>query len=202
MNFGCMSEFLATRVLSLRQVFSVMVGVMVMVIASHLSLDNLGPVPFTFQNAGVHILALTLPPGRAALSILLWITWGILGAPVFALFHSGAEKICGVTGGYFIGMLLAAPLMSLCQFRWAKFWNSLCSRKQNSDESLNFLASIAVGIMGSMVILFCGWAYLGWMRGYAFAFKHGVVLFLLPSVLKIVLSSLIIKRFNISKIGL
>jgi biotin transport system substrate-specific component len=196
-----MSEIAFTSVRSLRQVFFVIIGVAVMVISSHCSV-SIGPVPITLQTAGVHLLALTLPPGRAALSVLLWITWGVLGSPVFALFTSGAEKVCGVTGGYFIGMLLAAPAMALCQFHWARFFNTMFSNKKEQEGApLNFAASVVVGLLGSTIILLCGWFYFGWSQGYTFAFIHGVLPFLIPSVLKNLLVSYVVTRFKLEKIG-
>jgi biotin transport system substrate-specific component len=200
-----MTAITLVTVSPLRQVFTVMIGVMIMTITSHLSID-IGPVPLTFQTLGVLTIAMALPPGRAFLSILTWMAWGVAGMPLFALFYSGAESISGPTGGYFLGMLMAAPLMSACQFRWAKFFNALVPtarfRLQEGNAPLNFPASMVVGIIGSVVILFCGWAYLAWYYcGCNAALESGVYPFLLPSVLKVVLSACIISGFKLSKIG-
>lgn len=188
-------------VLPLRQFFAIIIGVMIMTIASHLCID-IDPVPFTFQDAGVHFLAMLLRPGCAFLSILSWITWGVFGWPIFALYYSGPETLCDPTGGYFGGMLMAAPLMSMCQFRWSKFFNPLFSQNTKStNDCLSLPATILVGFLGSLVIMFFGWIYLGWCHGYTYAFHHGVVPFIIPGLVKITLVSFLISNFNLSKLG-
>ena len=128
-----------------------------MIVSSHLSID-IGPVPFTFQNAGVHLIAMLLPPGRAFLSVLLWLSLGIIGLPLFALFSGGVEHINGPTGGYFLGMLIAAPVMSACQFYWSYFFNhqkilSLWRRRLfTSKDSLDGVSLVLVGMMGSAIM--------------------------------------------------
>jgi biotin transporter BioY len=196
-----MSVTALTSVLPLRQFFAITLGVMVMTIASHLSID-VGPVPFTFQDGGVHFLAMLLPPGCAFLSILSWITWGIFGWPIFALYCSGAESVCDPAGGYFWGMLMGAPLMSMCQLRWSKFFNQLFSQKPTyEDDHLSFSASILVGFLGSLFIIFWGWFFLGWCYGYEYALHAGVLPFILPGLFKIILISSLISIFKLSKLG-
>jgi len=178
---------------------------MVMTIGSHLSVD-IGPVPFTFQNAAVFLLAMTLPPGRAFLSVLIWIAWGVIGMPLFALFYSGAESISGPTGGYFLGMLIAAPLMSLLQFQWAHCWNKMFSFKKISvdheSHPLKFLPAVMAGILGSMIILFFGWGYLTlYYFSWESAFQIGIAPFLLPSIGKVIFTAGIIHLFQWAKIG-
>jgi biotin transport system substrate-specific component len=191
----------------LRHVISVVMGVGIMIVASHLSVD-MGPVPFTFQNAGVHLIAMMLPPGRAFLSVLVWLALGMMGLPLFALFYSGAERIIGPTGGYFLGMLIAAPVMSACQFYWYPVLNGqsafrrLGSNVPMGQNGLNTAALFMVGVMGSAIILVFGFLYLGYFYcGYPLAFEKGVYPFLIPSVAKIILTSVVISRFKWSKIG-
>jgi|GEM_PF-3294283 len=191
----------------LRHVISVLMGVTVMIVASHLSVD-IGPVPFTFQNAGVHLIAMLLPPGRAFLSVLVWLALGIIGLPLFALFYSGAEHIVGPTGGYFWGMLIAAPVMSTCQFYWhpvlnrCQIFRRFHSRLPMGQSGLNAAALFMVGMMGSAIILVFGFLYLGYFYcGYPQAFEKGVYPFLIPSIAKIMLTSFVISRFKLSKIG-
>ncbi len=200
-------HYSSNTIFVLRHVISVLMGVGIMIVASHLSID-IGPVPFTFQNAGVHLIAMMLPPGRAFLSVLVWLALGMIGLPLFALFYSGAERIIGPTGGYFLGMLIAAPVMSACQFYWYPIFNGqkvfrpLRSNISTGQTGLNTTALFMVGVMGSAIILVLGFVYLGYFYcGYAEAFKKGVYPFLIPSVAKIVLTSVVIARFKLSKIG-
>ena len=194
-------------IFAFRSIISVLIGVFIMIVASHLSVD-IGPVPFTFQNAGVHLIAMMLPPGRAFLSVLVWLALGVIGLPLFALFYSGAERIMGPTGGYFLAMLIAAPVMSACQFYWYpvlnhyQIFHRFHSRLPKGHNALNGAALFMVGMMGSVIILALGFFYLGYFYcGYDAAFEKGVYPFLIPSVAKIILTSVIISRFKLSKIG-
>ena len=71
------------------------------------------PVPFTLQTFGVMLIGLVLRPKKAFLAVLVWILLGVVGAPVFANFKSGLSVITGPTGGYIVGFLIGAPVISL-----------------------------------------------------------------------------------------
>jgi biotin transport system substrate-specific component len=68
------------------------------------------PVPFTLQTLFVLLAGALLGPRNGALSQLVYLAMGILGAPVFASGAMGIARILGPTGGY----LLSFPVAAMC----------------------------------------------------------------------------------------
>jgi biotin transport system substrate-specific component len=71
------------------------------------------PVPFTLQVLFVLLAGACLAPGAGLAAVSIFLTAGLFGAPVFAGGGAGAAYLMGPTGGYLLGFLLAAPLISL-----------------------------------------------------------------------------------------
>ena len=69
------------------------------------------PVPLTLQSFFVLFSGLVLGPQLAFFSQLGYLTLGVLGLPIFAGATSGFFHLCGPTGGYIFGFLLAAFLV-------------------------------------------------------------------------------------------
>lgn len=84
----------------------------------------LGPVPFVLSDFFVLLAGLILWPRFAAISVGLYLLLGMLGLPVFADGAGGIEHFTGPTGGYLIGFLLAAIVVStiahIGEQRWQK----------------------------------------------------------------------------------
>ena len=66
------------------------------------------PVPMTGQTFAVLLVAATLGLSRSALSMVLYVLVGSLGAPIFA---NGASGFFGFTMGYLIGFVAAAVVV-------------------------------------------------------------------------------------------
>src|SRR3989344_2074965 len=66
------------------------------------------PVPITLQTLVVLLSGAMLRPYYGALSMLLYITVGALGLPVFAGGGSGIGALLGPTGGYLFSYFIAA----------------------------------------------------------------------------------------------
>lgn len=66
-------------------------------------------VPITLQTLAVMLAGFTLPPARAAAALGLYLAIGAMYLPFFA----GSAGLLGPTGGYLVGFLVAAPLISL-----------------------------------------------------------------------------------------
>lgn len=73
----------------------------------------LSPVPFTFQVLFVLMAGLVLRPAAAASAMTVYLLIGIAGMPVFSKGQSGLATLAGPTGGYLIGFVLAAWVVSL-----------------------------------------------------------------------------------------
>ena len=72
-------------------------------------------VPLTAQNFVVNIVALILAPQYALLAQVVYTLIGIAGVPVFSGGRAGMGVILGPTGGYLIGFIVAAFVMSLAK---------------------------------------------------------------------------------------
>lgn len=91
------------------------------------------PVPFTMQVLMVVLVALILKPVYALIAQVLYTLLGVVGLPVFSGGKSGFGTILSPTGGFIIGFIIAAFLVSLL--------------KGKKDNIVRFiLISILVGI--------------------------------------------------------
>ncbi len=91
------------------------------------------PVPFTMQVLMVVLVALILKPVYALIALVLYTLLGVVGLPVFSGGKSGFGTILSPTGGFIIGFIIAAFLVSLL--------------KGKKDNIVRFiLISIFVGI--------------------------------------------------------
>lgn len=66
------------------------------------------PIPFTLQTLGI-FCALTVSGFRKGIaSIILYISIGLVGIPVFSGFSAGIGHLMGATGGYITGFIFIA----------------------------------------------------------------------------------------------
>jgi biotin transport system substrate-specific component len=84
---------------------------LLMAICAHVSIPLwFTPVPITLQTFGVMLIALTLGGWRGAAAMVLYLTEGVLGLPVFSPHGPGGiATLKGPTGGY----LMAYPFAAL-----------------------------------------------------------------------------------------
>ncbi|NJD02446.1 MAG: biotin transporter BioY [Ruminiclostridium sp.] len=71
------------------------------------------PVPITGQTLAVMLAGSILTARQAAMSVTTFLLLGMAGVPVFAGGTSGLSVIAGPRGGYLIGFLVAAIVISL-----------------------------------------------------------------------------------------
>jgi biotin transport system substrate-specific component len=98
--------------------FALMTGV-----AAHVAVPLPGtPVPMTLQPLAVLLAGLWLGPRAGAGSILLYLTLGAAGVPVFApVGPPGLARLVGPTGGYLLAMPIAAFVAGTIAARWRTF---------------------------------------------------------------------------------
>ncbi len=136
------------------------------------------PVPITLQTLAVLLAGFALPPARAALAMALYLLAGsvlvVAGWGGLSLFAATSVGQVWVTGGYLVGFLAAAPLVSL-----------LCLGRRPSVSRLT-----AAGSAGTAVIFVLGtlWLYLVTPGGIGEAFAAGVVPFLPQAAVKLALA--------------
>ncbi len=182
------NEVLANHIRFVRTVLS---GLAIMWVASWICVAKV-PVPVTLQTVGVQLIGFLMSPGHAVLAMGSWLVAGALGVPCYALGKGGVSSLMGPTAGYFVGMLAAAPLMSL-MFNWARTtWGAHYAR------SLSFL--FATGMVGMMLVLACGWLVMGyWLGSLETAWSVGVKPFLYTDTIKTVLGALLIKGLGLRR---
>jgi biotin transport system substrate-specific component len=82
-------------------------------VSSYIRIDlPVGP-PITAQTLAVMLAGSVLAPRQAAFSLLTYLLLGVVGAPIFAGGTAGLPIILGKTGGYLIGFLVGAVVISL-----------------------------------------------------------------------------------------
>jgi len=126
-------------------------------------------VPQTLQTLALIMVIALLPAGVGIISVVLYLLSGALGAPVFADGGAGVSHLLGRTLGYLLGFLLAAIVLEM-----------LLSKSQSRKIWYAVMAAFVVHI----IILFCGWAWLGQKIGYSLALQHGVQPFMMGGLAK------------------
>lgn len=144
----------------------------------------LGPVPITLQSLFVILSGLILDPKLAALSQIVYILLGLVGAPIFSGFTGGPQSVMAPSFGFVIGFVFAAYIVG----RIAHIDNKLSPKR------------IWIGsLVGSLVIYLFGLPYMYYMlniiMGNQFSFLNimqmGCFLFLPGDLAKLIISSLV-----------
>src|SRR5215204_5351335 len=133
-------------------------------------------VALTLQTLGVLFTGAVLGSRRGALALLLYLTEGALGLPVFAGGASGVGYMLGPTGGYLVGFVVAAGVVGrLAQRGW--------------DRRLVW-AAVAM-VIGNVIIYVCGVAWLAVFLGDLWgALVKGMLLFVVGDLIKIAVAAL------------
>lgn len=134
----------------------------------------LWPVPITGQTFGVLLVGAALGSRRGALSLVLYLTEGALGLPVFAGGAAGLSRIAGPTGGYLIGFVAAAFVIGwLCERGWDR----------------RFLTMALAMLIGNLVIYLFGIPWLAQFTGWEKVWAAGLLPFLPGDLLKWILAA-------------
>lgn len=110
----------------------------------------ISPVPITAQSLAVMLAGCVLTPIQVVLSMITFLLMGAIGIPVFSGGTAGFGIIVGKTGGYLIGFLIGAIIISLLV------------RKNKS--LVNMMIACFVG--GIVVVHILGSAWLGQVTFY------------------------------------
>lgn len=140
------------------------------------------PAPLTLHTLFVFLGGALLRPKDSFITVAAHIGLGMAGLPVFALSGAvGFAYLTGVTGGYLIGFLLAAPMIGFL------------TRRMPSAGGL--LLSL---LLAEILILTLGAAHLHWIVGFSFdkALTVGVLPFIFGDVLKLTAAWTALKLIN------
>ncbi|MDX6564862.1 MAG: biotin transport system substrate-specific component [Gaiellales bacterium] len=122
-------------------------GVLLVALSAQVTIHLPGtPVPISGQTFSVLLVGSAYGAIRGVATLALYLAVGIVGLPVFSSGTSGWEQVSGATGGYLVGMLVAAGLVGLlAQDGW--------------DRKLS--SAVASMLTGNVVIYFFGliWLY-------------------------------------------
>ncbi len=145
----------------------------------------LEPVPITLQTVGIMLIGLTFTRKIAIQSVMLYLALGLAGLPMFTHFSGGFSKLMGPSGGYLVGFLMAV----LCMTMLRKYWDS----KNGFYIALNCL-------IGTLVIFCCGIGWLSHLIGFEAAIKGGLMPFIIPGGIKIVVLALAVRYLKLGRI--
>jgi biotin transport system substrate-specific component len=139
------------------------------------------PVPITLQTFFVLCSGAFLGGFAGSASQLLYILFGIAGFSVFTGSGAGALYLCGPTGGYLAGFVLASLVSGLAVSR-----------------AKSFAGMFFCFLLGSAIILACGTAWLAFVTGRPFnaALAAGAVPFIPGDSLKSFTAAAIFCRFK------
>lgn len=142
----------------------------------------IGAVPISLQSLAIMIAGLCLKPKEAASSVLVYILIGAVGIPVFAGAKSGVGVLVGPTGGYIVGFLVGAFVIS--KFVEKKF--SL----QN--------AALGLFLGGLVVVYLIGVCWLCYQTNMPIekAIKVGMLIFIPGDLFKMVIAYAISSRIR------
>ncbi|AFB21084.1 biotin transporter BioY [Rickettsia canadensis] len=169
-----------------RQAIEIVLGVALLAICSQIIIP-IKPIFISLQTVAVMFIGLTYNKTTAPLTILSFITLGVIGIPVFGKFSSGLQTLFGPTGGYLVGFLLAVYVMA-----------RLKDKIFTSNKCLN---QISLCLIGNIIIMSFGWVWLSKFLGASAAFYGGVLPFIIPGIIKSVLLIGLINVVKSNKLG-
>ncbi len=80
------------------------------------------PVSFTLQTLMIVLTGLLLSPVDAFLAVLVYLTVGAIGVPVFTT-GGGPQSFLAPTGGFLLSFLMVAPGVSICKSKTKSILN-------------------------------------------------------------------------------
>jgi biotin transport system substrate-specific component len=168
--------------LAARRAFAVGLGALLVALAAQVAVPvPFSPVPMTLQPLAVLVVGGLLGAAGGLAALVLYLTLGILGLPVFAGGAAGALHLVGPTGGYLLAFPIAAAVTGAVAGR---------TTEGGQGSILRVLVACALGMV---IIHVGGVAQLALLGGDpALAFRVGFIPFLTGDLLKIGLAAALI----------
>lgn len=164
---------------------AVMLGTALLALSSYVSVPMI-PVPVTMQTFAVTMVGAFFGWRLGALTVLAWLAEGMSGMPVFANGSGGLAHILGPTGGYLFAFPFCAALTG---------W--LAQRGWNGRRIGPAFVSM---LLGNLLCLVLGAAWLALFVGAGAAIASGVTPFLLGAVLKSALAAALMKALPLGRL--
>jgi len=164
---------------------AVFAGSLLLALLARLSIPvPFSPVPITGQTFGILFLGTVLGSRIGTLSVIMYISEGLMGLPVFAGGSMGFLCLLGPTGGYLIGFI---PAVYLAGYLSEKGFIN------------NISTTLITMIFGTIVIFIFGISWLAVTAGFNTALSIGLYPYLPGAAVKIILATVVaysINRFN------
>lgn len=134
------------------------------------------PIPVTGQTLGVLLLGTAYGTSLGLTTLLVYLLAGIAGAPIFTSHSSGIDHLVGATGGYLIGMVIAAGVTGF-----------LAGRKW--DQKISTV--IPTMLLGNVIIFSLGltWLHFSTGQSWSWTVSKGLTPFIIGEALKIAIAS-------------
>lgn len=136
----------------------------------------IAPIPITGQTFAVLLTGALLGSRLGAMAIIAYLIEGASGLPFFAGGSGGLAHLLGPTGGYLIAFPAAAFITgAFAEHGWDR----------------RFFTAVAAMLIGSIVIVGCGWAWFAFLTHSSpvAAFRVSVAPFIPGDVIKIFLAA-------------
>ncbi|MFC4438872.1 MULTISPECIES: biotin transporter BioY [Natrialbaceae] len=153
----------------------------------------LSPAPITLQVLFVFLAGLLLGPVWGPVSMLLYLTAGAIGIPVFAGWEAGLGILFGHTGGYLWSYPLAALLIGLIAHRGTDL-------RDPADVPIPVIVTTLV--IATLLIYAMGVGYMAWLLELELweAITIGALPFIPGEILKIAAAVVIVESGRIEPI--
>ena len=140
------------------------------------------PGPFTLQTLAV-LVTCDLLGGAVISAVVLYLLMGAVGIPVFAGFSGGLGVLLGPTGGYILGFVAIAVLMTLWQRAFKGRWTVVA-----------MLLGMAVCYLFGTVWFVAVYAHRGNAVSFGAALGWCVLPYIVPDLIKLALARLVGSR--------
>lgn len=150
----------------------------------------IGPVPITMQTLCVTVIGALYGWWQGGLTVAAWLALGALGLPVFAEGGAGVKYLVGATAGYLWAFPIAAAATG-----------ALVARGWSADRKAWAFAAM---LLGNLICLSLGAAWLAVQIGIVRAFEVGFAPFLIGAGVKSALGVgvlMLVTRFRSSVAG-
>jgi biotin transport system substrate-specific component len=166
------------------QIAAIVFGTAFLALSSYIEVP-MYPVPMTMQTFAVGLVGALYGWRLGGITIAAWLIEGAAGLPVLAGGAAGLHHFAGPTGGYLFAFLLMGVTIG---------W--LAERGWNGNRvGLAFLSML----LGNLLCLLVGAAWLATMIGVEQAIVYGVTPFLLGAILKSALGAAALKAITSGK---
>ena len=166
----------------LEDVSKIIAAIVTIAIFAQITID-VGSIPITGQTLAILFWAFFLTPRQSILSLFFYLVLGFIGLPVFADGESGIGKLWGGSGGFLVGFIIGAFIVSYLY------------RKLKKDTILHI---IMLTIVGTFVILLFGNIRLCAEYGIQKGLEYGFFPFWQGALIKILMGSIavwLIKKY-------